>query len=122
MPAGLFESIATLLDHNKHVDGVDYRQAIFIFLTNAGGKQILHALMDKMENGTYRDSTKLEDFEFIAEWAAYNIGGLREASIIKQGLIDIFLPFLPLQRSHIESCVRTEYKKINYQPHEQSIT
>lgn len=75
MPAGVFESVVSLLDHNKHVDGVDYRQAIFIFLTNTGGKQILHALMDEMQSGTYRERTKLEDFKFIAESAAFNIGG-----------------------------------------------
>lgn len=123
MPAGVFESITTLLDHHSHVGGVDFRKAIFIFLTNAGGEKIANALEDIMENGTYRENTKLRDFEFIGETAAYNVdGGLKDASIIKSGLIDVFLPFLPLERRHIEHCVRAEYAKINYRPHNDNIT
>lgn len=124
MPAGVFESIASLLDHHTHVGGVDYRKAIFIFLTNAGGEKIAAALHDIMENhGVYREKTKLKDFDFIAEVAAYNLdGGLKDASIIKSGLIDVFLPFLPLERRHIADCVRAEFKKINHEPHEDNVT
>lgn len=123
MPAGVFESIATLLDHHSHVGGVDFRKAIFIFLTNSGGEHIANALHDIMEDGTYRESTTLKDFEFIAEVAAYNVdGGLKQASIITSGLIDVFLPFLPLERRHIAECVRAEYKKINRVPHDDDVT
>lgn len=59
MPAGVFESIATLLDHHRHVGGVDFRQAIFIFFTNAGGEQIANALEHLMES-SYRDVTKIK--------------------------------------------------------------
>lgn len=124
MPAGVFESIASLLDYHSHVGGVDFRKAIFIFLTNAGGEKIAAKLHDMMENdGIYREKTKLNDFDFIAEVAAYNLdGGLKDASIIKSGLIDVFLPFLPLERRHITECVRAEYKKINHEPHDDDVT
>lgn len=118
MPSGVFESITSLLDYHTHVDGVDFRKAIFIFLTNAGGDRIARKLNDIMENdGKYRDATKLEDFHEIAEVAAYNVdGGLKDASVIKSGLIDVFLPFLPLERNHIKDCVRAEFKKIGHEP------
>lgn len=38
MPAGIFNYITNYLDHNQHIDGENYRQAVYIFLSNAGGK------------------------------------------------------------------------------------
>lgn len=123
MPAGVFESITSLLDYHTHIGGVDFRKAIFIFLTNAGGEKIANALHDIMEGGTYREKTKLQDFEFIAEVAAFNVGGgLKDASIIKSGLVDVYLPFLPLERRHIAECVRMEFIKINHSAHDDTIT
>lgn len=122
MPAGVFESIASILDYHSHVAGTDFRQAIFIFLTNAGGDEIANALNGIMSKGTFREQTKIQDFEYIAEMAAYNIqGGLKSASMITSGLIDHFLPFLPLERRHIESCVRAEFKKINQTPKDEDV-
>lgn len=122
MPAGVFESIASILDYHSHVGGTDFRQAIFIFLTNAGGDEIANALDNIMAKGRYREQTKIQDFEYIAEVAAYNIkGGLKSASIITSGLIDHFLPFLPLERRHIASCVRAEFEKLGREPTDEDV-
>lgn len=122
MPAGVFESIASILDYHSHVEGVDFRKAIFIFLTNAGGDEIANALEGIMAKGTYREQTKIQDFEYIAEVAAYNVkGGLKKASIITSGLIDHFLPFLPLERRHIASCVKAEFRKLEHNPKEEDV-
>lgn len=122
MPSGVFESIASILDYHSHVGGADFRKAIFIFLTNAGGDEIANALDGLMDKGTFREQTKIHDFEYIAQVAAFNIkGGLKKASIITSGLIDHFLPFLPLERRHVENCVRTEFQKINHEPKEEEI-
>jgi torsin-1 len=37
IPAGVLDSISSFFDHRSNVDGVDFRQSIFIFLTNTGG-------------------------------------------------------------------------------------
>lgn len=122
MPSGVFESIATVFDYHSTFGKIDFRQAIFIFLTNAGGNEISMALDSMMAKGTYREQTKIHDFEIIAETAAYNVkGGLNKASIITSGLIDHFLPFLPLERRHIANCVRAEYKKLNKEPKEEDV-
>lgn len=122
MPSGVFESIASILDYHSHVGDLDFRKAIFIFLTNAGGDEIASALEGLMHKGTFREQTKIQDFEYIAEVAAYNVkGGLKKASIITSGLIDHFLPFLPLERRHIANCVRAEFKKIGHEPKEEDV-
>lgn len=117
MPAGVFESIATLLDHHRHVDGIDFRQAIFIFLSNTGGIEIGNALQHMMDNGKYREQAAIRHFEHIAEAAAYNLnGGLKKTTIITSSLIDHFIPFLPLERRHVEKCIETEFIKLKYAP------
>lgn len=123
MASGIFESIASVLDYHSHVGGSDFRQAIFIFLTHAGGDEIANALEQIMAKGTYREQTKLEQFEYIAEVAAYNVkGGLKNSNVITSALIDHYLPFLPLERRHIENCVRTEFEKLNRVPTAENIT
>lgn len=114
MPHGVFESIASLLDHHSHVDGTDYRQAIFIFLTNTGGVEIVNKLQDMMDKGKYREQATMYDFEPIAERAAFNVnGGLKSTTIISSVLIDHFVPFLPLERRHVEKCVEVEFRRLN---------
>lgn len=86
MPPGVFESIASLLDHHNHVGGIDFRKSIFIFLSNAGGSEIAKALENLMANGKYREQTALHDFEQIAERAAYNVdGGLQKGNLSFMG-------------------------------------
>lgn len=115
MPAGVFESLASLLDHHRHVGGIDFRQAIFIFLSNAGGIEIGTELQNMMDNGKYREETAIHHFEKLAEIAAYNLnGGLKMTTIIQSSLIDHFVPFLPLERRHVEKCVRTEFRRLNH--------
>ena len=40
-------------------------------------------------------------------------GGLHHASIIDRSLIDVYVPFLPLEQSHVRQCVDQELKKQN---------
>lgn len=122
MPSGVFESIASLLDHHSHIDGVDFRKSIFIFLSNAGGTEIGNALDGIMSKGRYREQTNIQDFEQIAEAAAYNVkGGLKSASMITSSLIDHFMPFLPLEKRHVERCVYAEFRRLNKIPTDEQI-
>lgn len=122
MPAGVFESIASILDYHGNFGSSNFRKAIFIFLTNAGGNEIADALDRIMSNGKYREQTKIQDFESIAEAGAFYVkGGLMKATIITSGLIDHFLPFLPLERRHIANCVRAEYKKLKKTPTDEDV-
>lgn len=123
MPDGVFESITSLLDHHSHVNGVNFRQSIFIFLSNAGGTELSDALQDMMEHGKYREQTTIYNFEKIAEAGAYNVkGGLKNAGMITSSLIDHYVPFLPMEKRHIEQCVVAEFKRLGVTPTEEQIT
>ncbi|KAG0424536.1 hypothetical protein HPB47_028245 [Ixodes persulcatus] len=38
-------------------------------------------------------------------------GGLYRADIVEKNLIDVFVPFLPLERKQVVACVRDEFKR-----------
>lgn len=122
MPPGVFESIASLLDHSSHVNWVDFRRAIFIFLSNAGGIEVSKVLEDQMSDGKYREQTSIHDYERILEAAAYNVdGGLQNAGIIKSSLIDHFVPFLPLEKRHVMKCIRREFERLGKIPTDEEV-
>lgn len=39
------------------------------------------------------------------------IGGLFKADVIEKQLIDYYVPFLPLERKHVISCIKTELRE-----------
>lgn len=122
MPEGVFESITSLLDHHSHINGVDFRKAIFIFLSNSGGTEISDALEDLMQQGKYREQTTIYNFEKIAETGAYNVkGGLKNTGLISSSLIDHFVPFLPMEKRHIEKCIVAEFQRLGKTPTDQQV-
>ncbi|KAJ6634219.1 Torsin-like protein [Pseudolycoriella hygida] len=113
IPVGVFEALTSLLDHHHSVEGATLRFATFIFLSNAGGTEISAKLLELTENGALREETQLFNFEKILEGAAYNVnGGLRKTSMIEGSLIDHYVPFLPLEKRHIEKCIIAEFKRL----------
>lgn len=63
-------------------------------------------------NGIWRDDSKLHHFESILEQAAYNLqGALENSKPIEASLIDHYVPFLPLEKKHVEKCIRAEFKR-----------
>lgn len=112
MPEGIFEGITSLLDHHALVRGKDFRKAIFIFLTNYGGEEIMKVLYQLTNiKGLYRHETKLHHFEEINKIGVFNReGGLKESRLITSAVIDFYIPFLPLEEKHIKQCIRTEYE------------
>ncbi|XP_039961638.1 torsin-like protein [Bactrocera neohumeralis] len=122
MPAGVFESLASLVDYNALPDKLDGSKAIFIFLSNLAGVQISDQLAKMLKNGVLRENIKLSSFEQILEKAAYNLeGGLKRAGLIEQHVIDHFIPFLPLEKQHVHQCISAEFFKWERRPEKQKI-
>ncbi|XP_073731791.1 torsin-1A-like [Misgurnus anguillicaudatus] len=55
----LVETIKPFLDYMPHVDGVSYRYAIFIFLSNAGGNVIANMALDFWRDGKDREELQI---------------------------------------------------------------
>ncbi|XP_072020426.1 torsin-1A-like [Amphiura filiformis] len=113
-PAGLIDVIKPYIDYHGKVEGVDYRQSIFIFLSNVGGREITKILM---EHNSTRKSLRINDFEQVLATAAYNTkGGFRHSRLMDSHLIGHYIPFLPLEREHVELCIEEEIIKMGLPP------
>ena len=106
VPAGLMDTLRPFLEHHRHVDGVDYRKCIFIFLSNTGAQLINEFVFKHWQNGDTREDITIKDMDQIINHGAFNIeGGLWRCDLITNNLIDFFVPFLPLEKSHIKQCI-----------------
>lgn len=43
-------------------------------------------------------------------------GGLYRADIVDKNLIDVFVPFLPLEKRQINQCIRDDFHRKNVEP------
>ncbi|XP_044162645.1 torsin-1A-like [Bufo gargarizans] len=112
MPPGLIDVIKPYLDTYEYLDGLSFRKCIFIFLSNAGGEKITELALDFWRNKKKREDIKLSDVESHLSKHAFNKkGGFWHCSLIDRNLIDIFVPFLPLEEEHVRMCVRAELRQ-----------
>ncbi|XP_077945050.1 torsin-1A-like [Gasterosteus aculeatus] len=112
MQPGLIDSIKPYLDYYGKLDGVSYRKAIFIFLSNAGRKEITQTALDFWTAGRDREELELKDLETVLSVSVFNNknSGLWHTSLIDKNLVDFFVPFLPLEYRHVVQCVMAEMK------------
>ncbi|XP_016052152.1 PREDICTED: torsin-1B, partial [Miniopterus natalensis] len=109
---GIVDSITPFLDYYEQVDGVSYRKAIFIFLSNAGGDLITKKALEFWRSGRKREDIQLSDLEPMLSVGVFNNkhSGLWHSRLIDRNLIDYFVPFLPLEYTHVKMCVRAEMR------------
>ncbi|KAJ8404453.1 hypothetical protein AAFF_G00337200 [Aldrovandia affinis] len=121
MHAGLIDSIKPYLDYYDNLDGISYRQAIFIFLSNAGGENITRVVLDFWSEGREREELKLKDLEGALSLEVFNNrnSGFWHTSLIDKNLVDFFVPFLPLEYSHVRMCVLAEMEARGLTPDEE---
>ena len=53
---------------------------------------------------------------FNESWYTFNSGGLQNSHLIEKSLIDVYVPFLPMEKSHVRLCAENEFKKQNHVP------
>lgn len=54
---------------------------------------------------------------FIIQYMAITIaGGLHKSELIQHSLVDHYIPFLPLERHHVELCIRDEIIRRGHTP------
>uniref|UniRef100_H2XLI1 Torsin-1A C-terminal domain-containing protein n=1 Tax=Ciona intestinalis TaxID=7719 RepID=H2XLI1_CIOIN len=114
MPVGLVDALKPYMSNEPVVHGVDYRKTIFIFLSNTGGQEINKKCYETWQLGNSRSGIKLSDMEEMLEQVAFNEkSGLKNSGVVERNLIDHFVPFFPLEREHVESCVKDEVRRLN---------
>ncbi|XP_077140522.1 torsin-1A-like [Ranitomeya variabilis] len=108
---GLIDAVKPFLDYYRQIDGVSYRKAIFIFISNAGAHLIERLMPLLMHKGKRREELELQDVEDVMSDDLYNRnGGFWHSGLIEKNLIDYFVPFLPLEFRHVKKCVLAELR------------
>ncbi|GMT02896.1 hypothetical protein PENTCL1PPCAC_25070, partial [Pristionchus entomophagus] len=106
LPEQLLSSIKPFLDYYDSVKGVDFRNSIFILLSNAGGDAISKSAIVHRASGQPRTKMRVSDLERTVSEHVFNTpGGLKMSELISNHLIDHFVPFLPLEREHVRNCI-----------------
>ncbi|KAI3361736.1 hypothetical protein L3Q82_002092 [Scortum barcoo] len=118
MHPGLIDSIKPYLDYYDKLDGVSYRKAIFIFLSNAGGQDITKIALDFWNEGRDREEMELKDLETLLTLSVFNNdkSGLWHTSLIAKNLVDFFVPFLPLEYRHVVECAMAQMEAKGHRP------
>ncbi|XP_048033740.1 torsin-1A-like [Megalobrama amblycephala] len=104
----LIDVIKPFLDYNTRVDGVSFHNAIFIFLSNAGGRLIVDMALDFWREGKKREDLWINSKELETKIFNDKNSGFQHSSLIDHYLIDHFIPFLPLELKHVRKCVLAE--------------
>ncbi|XP_059849787.1 torsin-1A-like [Hypanus sabinus] len=124
MHPGLIDAIKPFLGNSHVMYGTNYRKAIFIFISNAGGEQINQMVLEFWKNGKDREDIQLEDLESHISSAVFRNknSGFWNSDIIHEELVDYFVPFLPLKQKHVKECVKSEMLSRGINPRNEIIT
>ncbi|XP_039508769.1 torsin-1A-like [Pimephales promelas] len=117
MQPKLIDTIKPFLDYNARVDGVSFHNALFIFLSNAGGNVIAEVALDSWREGKDREELWMnsKDMETKIFRNIFNDknSGFQHSSLIDHHLVDHYIPFLPLELKHVRQCVVAEMVHLN---------
>ncbi|XP_006024418.1 torsin-1A-like [Alligator sinensis] len=124
MPHGLIDSILPYLSHRGKIDGVYYGKAIFLFLNNAGGDMITEVALDYWRQQKGREEIPLKDLQsrLSQEIFSNRNSGFWQSKLIQRNMVDYFIPFLPLEYTHVRECVRVELRFQGHHEDEDLIT
>ncbi|XP_028817263.1 torsin-3A [Denticeps clupeoides] len=119
---GLIDAIKPYMNHYDNVDGVSYRRAIFLFLSNIGGAAINEVALDFWHSGQNREDIGMEDLEHRLRAEASDApGGFAQSELLSGHLVDFFVPFLPLEYRHVKLCARDAYAARGLEPTEATL-
>ncbi|XP_060864665.1 torsin-1A-like [Metopolophium dirhodum] len=111
IPMGILDILIPILENNDV--SVDSRNSIFIFLTNTASDSIIKKYLELWVSGVSRERMKVQDFDTILLKSAFNEeGGLKKSAIIDSHIIDHYVPFLPLEKVHVQQCIEAELKNL----------
>ncbi|NXK10651.1 TOR3A protein, partial [Herpetotheres cachinnans] len=107
----LLDAIKPFMAHYDHKGQVDYQRSIFIFLSNLGGNTINEVALDFWRAGRAREEISMEFLEqrLRLELQEPAENSYARSHLIKENLIDFFVPFLPLEYHHVKLCARDAF-------------
>ncbi|NWW44986.1 TOR3A protein, partial [Pedionomus torquatus] len=107
----LLDAIKPFVARYDNKGQMDYRRSIFLFLSNLGGNTINEVALDFWRAGQAREEISMEFLEqrLWLELQEPAENGYARSNLLKENLIDFFVPFLPLEYHHVKLCARDAF-------------
>ena len=111
-PSSLIKGLKSVLKSLKNKE-FDNQWIVFIFLSNSKGSEINNFLFSEIAVGRKREDLTYEEFNSVLhensekEW--YH-------ELHKDNLIDVYVPFLPLNTTHVEYCIKQDLRRKHKTP------
>ncbi|XP_004688194.1 PREDICTED: torsin-3A isoform X1 [Condylura cristata] len=109
---GLLEALRPYLERQApEARRANSRKTIILFLSNLGGKVVNEVVLNLLKAGWSREEITIEHLEphLQAEIVASTDSGFGNSCMVKENLIDFFVPFLPLEYRHVRLCARDAF-------------
>ena len=107
--SGSIDKLHKFFDYGAREGDIDLTNVIYIFAGNLGTAPLISYVTSSYRSGQLREEISDRSLELLLERAAFDQkAGLYQSEIVKRKLIDAFVPFLPLERIHVEKCIRAE--------------
>ncbi|KAB1260711.1 Torsin-3A [Camelus dromedarius] len=109
------ELLEALRPHLEHQAPTNPRpecpRTIFVFLSNLGGNIINEVVLNLLKAGWSREEISMEHLKshLQAEIVESTDSGFGHSRLVKENLIDFFIPFLPLEYRHVRLCARDAF-------------
>lgn len=100
-----------ILDYRGKSTAAGYQNMVFIFVSNSGGQAINDHVLRHIFDGKLRETLTLRELENIFHGIIKNTPDAWFADLLKSGVIDHLVPFLPLERTHVKQCIRQDLIK-----------
>ncbi|KAE9547003.1 hypothetical protein FO519_009785, partial [Halicephalobus sp. NKZ332] len=96
---------------NRHMDSMEVnpKKAIFLFISNAGTKAVNDSVIEHQDRRTI-SVPHLQ--KILIDAVLSEKGGHMDSEIVKRGLIDYYVPFMPLTKDHVKRCIRQEAENL----------
>ncbi|XP_046577459.1 torsin-4A-like [Haliotis rubra] len=99
---GLNESVNMIVNQNATDTPV-----IFLLLSNSKGAEINKHVFQLLSAGRHRDDITIDDFSHVFQTEK----PLWYTKFVPQRVVDVFVPFLPLERYHTVQCIKKDIVK-----------
>lgn len=110
---GLLDGLLTVMKNIQTIE-MEKTWIIFLFLSNSRGHQINHYLFTEMSTGKQRHEITFEEILPVLTQLDSSDEWYKEFH--KHGLINTFVPFLPLNKQHVHQCIEQDLLKKGRQP------
>lgn len=122
IPPGVVTVLKQFLDPKGTKADAMFRNVIFLFLSNAGRKLINGHVLNHYKKGLDRESIQLVTLEQLLHTYGEKNPDIWYHELLKSEVIDHYVPFLPLEWSHVKQCVREDMRSKGFVVLEKMVT